>query len=110
MVKRTEDYFWYVLDLDLGEAGEVVANPFVDDMAERTYIFTDQEDVSKWAHIIQKTPAHAGHRIGIQSDLYSSLLQDVKEEFGRFILTPISHDEAQKLFENFPDELLDFAG
>lgn len=111
MKSRQEDYFWYVLDLDRGkeDRGEVVVNPFVDDMAERIFVFEEQKDAWKWKHILGKSPALANHQLAIQGDLYASLLKDVKdEEFDRFVLSPIDRSESQNLFANFPDELLDY--
>lgn len=113
MADRMDDYFWYVVDLELGDPdaipqGEIVANPFVDDMAERSFVFENENDAWKWLHVVSKTPAHGAHRLGIPKATYRSLVASAKKEFGRFVLTPISHTEAQNLFANFPEELLDF--
>lgn len=87
---------------------EVIANPFVDEMAERSYLFHEEEDVRKWAHIVSKSPAFQDGKLGIQSDKYGSLLEDEEENFGQFPLTGISHVEDQNLFANFTDYLLDY--
>jgi hypothetical protein len=104
MAKHMDDTFWYVLDLS-EDPPIVVANPFVDEMAERAFIFQEQEDAKEWARVISKTMPHQDHKLGIQGDLYRSLLKDEEEEFGRFPLTAINHEEAQKLLSNYTDYL-----
>lgn len=107
VANHLDDYFWYVLDLQ-PEKPQVIANPFVDDMTERVFIFVEQGDVRKWAHVIHKTPSYQDHKLGIQSDVFRNLLKDEEEEFNRYVLTPLRHDQAERLFQNYPDELRDY--
>lgn len=104
LAKHKDDSFWYVLDLSL-DPPIVVANPFVDDMEELTYLFQEQEDALHWAHVLSKSPAHQDNKLGIQSDTLESLLKDEEEEFGRYKLVGISHIEALNLFENYKEYL-----
>jgi len=104
VANHMDEYFWYVLDMG-NDPPLVIANPLDDTMAERTYVFQDQEDAKTFAYILKRTPAYQDSKLGIQGDLFRSLLKDEKEQFERFPLTGISHDEAQKMFEHF-DEVL----
>jgi hypothetical protein len=54
LAKHMDDYFWYVHDLSV-DPPMVIANPFVDDMEELTYIFQEEEDARLFAHLLSKT-------------------------------------------------------
>jgi hypothetical protein len=99
-IKHMDDDFWYALDLSV-DPPMLIANPFVDDMEELTYIFQEEEDARLWAHVVSKTPAHQDHKLDVNSDKFRDLIQDIGEEMGRYKFAAISHDEAPKLFEHY---------
>ena len=102
--KHMDDYFWYVRDLSV-DPPIVIANPFVDDMEELTYIFQEQEDAETFKYVLGRTPAHQDHQLDLESDTFRALLEDIGEEMGRFKLAAISHDEAQNMFEHYEEVL-----
>jgi hypothetical protein len=104
VAKHMDDQFFYVINAS-ADPPQVIANPFVDDMDELTYIFQEEEDATTFKYILERTPAYQDSKLAVERDTLRALTADIAEEMGRFKFAGITHEEAQRMFEHY-DEVL----
>jgi hypothetical protein len=70
------------------------------------YLFQNAEDAETWKGIGTTATIYQDHKLSVESETYSSLKErDDDEVFGEFELIMLTHEQAQDLFENYPDSL-----
>jgi hypothetical protein len=100
MAKYQNDEFWYVVD----ETTQLrLAHRVKRKMEPVTYLFQEKEDAETWRYIGSKSGTHQDHKLSVEGEIYSSILKALEVTLGEFDVLPISHAEAQNVFENYPE-------
>jgi hypothetical protein len=100
MTKYKDDVFWYVYDKT---TATILAHRVKKKIEPVTYLFHEQADAQVWGWIGTKSGSHSLHELILKAAKFSDIVKSVEDTLGEFEVLAISHDEAQKVFENYPE-------